>query len=86
MSVENKSGLVARPGGSLSTPSNVGETTEGETVDDDSNLCKVCFENKVDSVILECGHSISCFSCGRSLRICPICRRPITRVIRIFRS
>lgn len=52
--------------------------------------CTVCFDGEVDTVIYTCGHMCLCHSCGLRLRrqaraCCPICRRPIKDVIKIYR-
>jgi hypothetical protein len=55
--------------------------------------CIVCTVNKIQTVIVDCGHSCLCFGCagilGRGKRVdekppCPKCRKPFTRVIQIF--
>jgi len=51
-----------------------------------SNECKICFEAETDCVILECGHQCCCTECGKSLKLCPICRKPITRIIPTYRA
>lgn len=53
-------------------------------VDDD--LCKICMENVIDCVLLDCGHMVSCIKCGKRLAECPMCRQNIVRVIRVFKS
>ncbi|KAL3690230.1 hypothetical protein R1sor_016539 [Riccia sorocarpa] len=62
---------------------------KGTEVVDDHNQCSVCFDAPKDSFFVPCGHRATCFACG--LRIssseqatCPICRKPITDVNRIF--
>jgi len=52
----------------------------------DSGLCNICMENPVDSVILDCAHSSVCLSCSKNLKNCPICRQPINKVIKIFKT
>lgn len=52
--------------------------------------CTVCFDSEVDTVIYTCGHMCLCPSCGLRLKrqaraCCPICRRPIKDVIKIYR-
>jgi hypothetical protein len=57
--------------------------------DDDDNTCVICFANEIDCVILECGHLAICFECSKDKsfkRKCPICRRPIQRVIQTFKA
>lgn len=53
-------------------------------------LCFICYSNAPDAVILECGHAGMCVSCAEQLperqphgRPCPICRAPISRVMRL---
>lgn len=52
----------------------------------EDNKCKVCLENNIDAVILRCGHLALCMSCSRGLKKCPICRRNITEVVKIFHA
>lgn len=49
-------------------------------------VCIICFENQVDCVFLECGHISCCKICGDKMNQCPICRRPIARVVKVFLS
>jgi len=49
-------------------------------------LCKICMDAPVECVILECGHLATCMACGKQLSECPICRRFVVRVVRIFRA
>lgn len=37
-------------------------------------LCKVCFVNEIDVVILPCSHIFVCHGCFEGLKCCPICR------------
>lgn len=52
----------------------------------DENLCKICMEANIDSLLLDCGHMVTCTECGRLLHDCPICRQIIVRVVRAFKS
>eukprot|EP01091_Cochliopodium_minus_P009063 TRINITY_DN2164_c0_g1_i2.p1 TRINITY_DN2164_c0_g1~~TRINITY_DN2164_c0_g1_i2.p1 ORF type:complete len:487 (+),score=114.68 TRINITY_DN2164_c0_g1_i2:35-1495(+) len=44
--------------------------------------CKVCFDLAIDTVLVDCGHTVCCHECGISLRNCPICKKPIIKVVR----
>lgn len=74
-------------------PPNVVPEGEDEDVnDDDPDACQICFEHKSNTCIIECGHACMCISCSRALYetqgnkwVCPKCREPITRVIRMFK-
>jgi len=50
------------------------------------DTCKICFENQVDTVILPCGHCCCCEECLLGMQDCPICRRPVERLIKIFKA
>jgi len=57
-------------------------TPEGLTVE---NTCVVCMDSPLQTVFLECGHLACCTECSGKLKLCPICRNPIARVVSIFR-
>jgi hypothetical protein len=47
--------------------------------------CAICLERPIDCVLLECGHQATCVTCAQGIRpACPICRAPISRVVRTF--
>jgi hypothetical protein len=50
------------------------------------NQCVVCMDAPFETVFLECGHLACCASCSEKLKLCPICRNSITRVVPIFRA
>jgi len=53
---------------------------------DDMNLCVVCMTAKVDIVIVPCGHMSLCDRCSRDsrLRHCPMCRKDIQLLQKVF--
>ena len=61
-----------------------------EAADNASNECSVCLDNAVDCVIYTCGHMCVCYRCALDIKQnkgeCPICRRDIVDIIKIFRS
>ncbi|XP_028753040.1 uncharacterized protein LOC114712656 [Neltuma alba] len=52
------------------------------------HLCVICFDASRDCFFLPCGHSAACFHCGTRVvdeaSPCPICRRKIKKVRKIF--
>ncbi|KAJ6216506.1 hypothetical protein RDWZM_007663 [Blomia tropicalis] len=52
----------------------------------DENICKICMENPIDCVLLECGHMLTCTNCGKILNECPVCRQFVTRVVHVFKA
>ena len=46
--------------------------------------CKVCFEQPIDTVLVSCGHTVCCQSCGETITTCPICQKEIVKVVKTF--
>lgn len=50
--------------------------------------CVVCMDNERNCVLHPCHHLCTCINCGRLLfkrqDACPICRRAITNVFRVY--
>eukprot|EP01083_Nonionella_stella_P016628 46441_1 len=50
---------------------------------DEQRTCIVCWDERPNTVLIECGHICVCSECGPTLPQCPICRRPIERCVTI---
>lgn len=67
-------------------PAKAPRLTEGEGEDDD-NTCLICMDQKPDTLVLPCMHSVVCRACSAKLqqtgdaRTCVKCRRPIENVM-----
>ena len=64
---------------------------QGGEIPEKDPKCKVCLDNNIDSVFLPCGHMMTCITCGFKLVSwlgisCPICRKQIGGVAKIFRA
>lgn len=61
---------------------------EGEVNYNPRRLCVVCFDGPRDCFFLPCGHCATCFPCGSRIAeeagTCPICRRKMKKVRKIF--
>ncbi|CAG0899057.1 unnamed protein product [Darwinula stevensoni] len=57
-----------------------------EVVPRDEDLCKLCLEAELNCAFVDCGHMVACLPCAQMVRNCPICRKAITRRIRIFKA
>jgi len=41
--------------------------------------------NKVETVMVPCGHRALCLNCSQNIRgVCPICRSKVTQVVKIY--
>ena len=52
----------------------------------ESKFCKICVNNEINTILLPCGHLVTCNACASSLKNCPMCRRNINDKIRIYMS
>ena len=77
---------------SMSTPQANDCTTPGGDImsPDSQRLCRLCFTNEANAVILECGHGGICMVCGLRIkqgntaqRLCPMCRTKVDMLVRI---
>ncbi|KAG5553180.1 hypothetical protein RHGRI_011148 [Rhododendron griersonianum] len=61
---------------------------DGEYNNNIRRLCAICFDAPRDCFFLPCGHCVACFACGTRIAelagTCPICRRNMKKVRRIF--
>lgn len=62
----------------------------GEPTTDESRQCIVCLNNRVNTIVLMCGHLILCVPCSRkfadesSNKLCPSCGIKMERIIRSY--
>ena len=51
-----------------------------------ADTCKICFDDKINCVLIRCGHMCTCMECSKQLEKCPVCRSHIDDVIQTFKS
>ncbi|QKF94868.1 zinc finger C2H2-type protein [Fadolivirus algeromassiliense] len=57
---------------------------------EDSELCSICFVDNADTAIVPCGHKYFCYNCISDYnktypnKGCPICRKHVTSLVKIF--
>ncbi|KAL6040640.1 putative nuclear distribution protein nudc, variant 2 [Balamuthia mandrillaris] len=68
--------------------SNAKKKDADDDEEDEKDLCKICYDGEIETVILECGHAVLCHNCATTLNLfqCPICRTPISSIRRMYRS
>ena len=57
-----------------------------EVADEELQLCKICFEVEMDALFYDCGHVVACDECARQVDSCPVCRRNVRAVVKIWRT
>lgn len=67
------------------------DDTKAEKLDCVGAECAVCLERPPDCALYTCGHMCMCYGCAMSVMksrgaTCPICRKPVLDVIKIFKS
>lgn len=51
--------------------------------EDDEPECVICYSEAKDTVFAPCGHYMTCNSCAKTCKDCPICRSPISHLLSI---
>jgi len=59
--------------------------THWEVAEDEKNVCRICFTNEIEALFYECGHVVSCVDCAKQCESCPICRRSVRAVVKMYR-
>lgn len=57
-----------------------------EEDENEEESCRICFEAKINSVFVPCGHLACCYPCATPLGKCPICRGEVKQVVKTFKS
>ncbi|KAK4776924.1 hypothetical protein SAY86_005612 [Trapa natans] len=72
----------------LAAGSQEGKLKDSENGNNTRRLCAICFDAPRDCFFLPCGHCVACFECGTRIveagGTCPICRRSMKKVRKIF--
>lgn len=52
----------------------------------DKYICKICFENYCDCIVMPCMHFVCCTSCIQQItdNKCPMCRNAFVEYLKIF--
>ncbi|KAH8697816.1 putative MATH and UCH domain protein [Talaromyces proteolyticus] len=56
-----------------------------EVADEEMDLCQICYSEEQDALFYDCGHVCACVTCAREVEICPICRKSVIRVVKIYK-
>ena len=59
--------------------------THWKVADEQADLCQICYGEAVDALFYDCGHVCACVDCAKQCESCPICRRAIQKVVRMYR-
>ncbi|MGH0192253.1 UNVERIFIED_CONTAM: hypothetical protein FKN15_020077 [Acipenser sinensis] len=82
ITTSNESGQSNKETGSTTiTTNNESGQSNKET---EEYLCKICMDNKINVVLLPCGHLVSCLQCASALNRCPICRVSLQSYVRTY--
>lgn len=57
-----------------------------QTYSTSGQMCSVCMESKIDSVMIPCGHACSCMACAEEVmgNGCPVCRTETVRAVKLY--
>ncbi|KAK6921790.1 hypothetical protein RJ641_012297 [Dillenia turbinata] len=57
---------------------------EYDRLQNEKVLCKVCFDEQINVVLLPCRHHILCRTCCEKCQKCPVCRIPIEQRLPVY--
>ncbi|KAH1139237.1 hypothetical protein AAZX31_10G193500 [Glycine max] len=57
---------------------------EYERLQNEKILCRICFEEQINVVLLPCRHHILCSTCCEKCKRCPVCRGPIEERMPVY--
>lgn len=57
---------------------------EYERLQNEKILCRICFEDQINMVLLPCRHHVLCSSCCEKCKKCPICRVSIEERMAVY--
>ena len=58
--------------------------THWQVADQEAAMCQICYGEEIDALFFDCGHVCSCVECAKQCDVCPICRRSVRQVVRMF--
>ena len=61
-------------------------TMHFEVADEDLEICRICYEAEMDALFFRCGHVAACEECAKQVKDCPVCRKPVDAVVKIYKT
>lgn len=61
-------------------------TTYWEEADEQGDMCQICYGEEIDALFYDCGHVCACVDCAKQVDSCPICRKNVRQVVKMYRS
>ncbi|XP_060536627.1 E3 ubiquitin-protein ligase MYLIP [Cylas formicarius] len=71
-------------GANMCERSNFKDSEERLTRFIEAMTCKICMDNKIDSVFIPCSHVVACTECAARIEKCPLCRTEISQAQKLF--
>ncbi|PGG98911.1 hypothetical protein GX51_06558 [Blastomyces parvus] len=57
-----------------------------EVAAEEMGLCQICYSEEQDALFYSCGHVCACVSCAKRVDKCPICRKKVANVVKIYHT
>jgi hypothetical protein len=58
--------------------------THWKMAQNEQRACKICWEEEAEAVFVDCGHVVACMGCARQVRDCPVCRRGVSKAVKLY--
>lgn len=59
-------------------------TTTWHTAEAGDDLCMICYTHEQSCAFYSCGHVCACLECAERLKTCPICKKRVIDVLRLY--
>jgi hypothetical protein len=57
-----------------------------EVADEQMDTCQICYEEEIDGLFYDCGHVCACMACAKRLDNCPVCRKVVKAVVKMYKT
>lgn len=54
------------------------------TIDENSKLCRICYDAEFNTAFVPCGHSFACTKCTSTITNCPVCSKPVETILQVY--
>ncbi|KAF2854460.1 hypothetical protein T440DRAFT_276189 [Plenodomus tracheiphilus IPT5] len=58
--------------------------THWKSAQEAERLCRICWDEDADSAFYDCGHVVACLGCAREVQVCPVCRKRVVTVLKLW--
>ncbi|KAF2404255.1 hypothetical protein EJ06DRAFT_553169 [Trichodelitschia bisporula] len=58
--------------------------TTWKVAQETERLCRICWDEGAEAAFYDCGHVVACLGCAKRMDQCPVCRKRVLSVMKLF--